>query len=43
VVVTPGVGFGEHGEGYFRITLTQSEERLEEALGRIQGVAKELW
>ena len=43
VVVTPGVGFGEHGEGYFRITLTQSEEKLEEALIRIQDVAKELW
>jgi LL-diaminopimelate aminotransferase len=43
VLVTPGVGFGEHGEGYFRITLTQSEEKLEEALLRIQGVAKELW
>jgi LL-diaminopimelate aminotransferase len=43
VVVTPGVGFGENGEGYFRITLTQSEEKLAEALGRIQAVAKELW
>jgi LL-diaminopimelate aminotransferase len=43
VVVTPGVGFGDHGEGYFRITLTQSEEKLEEALVRIQGVAKQLW
>jgi LL-diaminopimelate aminotransferase len=43
VVVTPGVGFGEHGEGYFRITLTQSEEKLAEALVRIQDVAKALW
>ncbi len=43
VVVTPGVGFGEHGEGYFRITLTQSEEKIEEAMVRIQDVAKELW
>ena len=43
VVVTPGVGFGEHGEGYFRIALTQSEEKLEEALVRIQRVAKQLW
>jgi len=42
VVVTPGVGFGEYGEGYFRISLTQPEEILEEALVRIQGVAKEL-
>ncbi len=43
VVVTPGVGFGEHGEGYFRITLTQREEKLAEALGRIQEVSKHLW
>jgi LL-diaminopimelate aminotransferase len=43
VVVTPGVGFGEYGEGYFRISLTQPEEILEEAVLRIQGVAKELW
>jgi len=32
VVVTPGNGFGEHGEGYFRIALTVPEERLREAL-----------
>jgi LL-diaminopimelate aminotransferase len=43
VVVTPGVGFGEYGEGYFRISLTQPEEILEEAVLRIQGVAKEVW
>jgi LL-diaminopimelate aminotransferase len=43
VVVTPGVGFGQYGEGYFRISLTQPEEILEEALVRIHGVAKEIW
>ena len=43
VVVTPGVGFGRNGEGYFRISLTQPEEILDEALVRIHGVAKELW
>jgi LL-diaminopimelate aminotransferase len=36
VVVTPGNGFGEPGEGYFRIALTERKERLEEALGRIK-------
>lgn len=35
VVLTPGNGFGIHGEGYFRISLTVNEERLQEALGRI--------
>jgi LL-diaminopimelate aminotransferase len=38
VVVTPGNGFGEPGEGYFRIALTQKRERLAEALERIRGV-----
>jgi hypothetical protein len=33
VVVTPGTGFGEHGEGYFRISLTCPDERLQEANG----------
>jgi aminotransferase len=35
VVVAPGVGFGEHGEGYVRIGLLSQEERLEEAVERI--------
>lgn len=38
VVVTPGNGFGEPGEGYFRIALTQKKERLAEALERIKAV-----
>ncbi len=35
VVVTPGLGYGECGEGYFRISLTYPDELLREALGRI--------
>ena len=35
VVLTPGNGFGKHGEGYFRISLTVNEQRLEEALTRM--------
>jgi LL-diaminopimelate aminotransferase len=35
VVVTPGVGFGAHGEGYVRITFTQPKERIAEACRRI--------
>ena len=34
IVVTPGVGFGNSGEGYFRIALTVEEERLKEAARR---------
>ena len=36
VGVTPGNGFGEAGEGYFRIALTQDKDRLKEAVERIR-------
>jgi LL-diaminopimelate aminotransferase len=35
IITTPGNGFGEPGEGYFRISLTVPEERLEEAVARL--------
>jgi LL-diaminopimelate aminotransferase len=35
VIVTPGNGYGRYGEGYFRIALTITEERIKEALERI--------
>ena len=38
IVVTPGSAFGSFGEGYFRISLTISDDRLEEAMDRIQKV-----
>lgn len=40
VVVTPGNGFGPNGEGYFRISLTMAEARLEEAIRRIEASHK---
>jgi L-glutamine---4-(methylsulfanyl)-2-oxobutanoate aminotransferase len=36
VAVAPGVGFGEHGEGYVRVGLLHTEERLREAMIRIK-------
>jgi len=36
VVVTPGGAYGPNGEGYVRMALCLSEERLKEAIGRIQ-------
>lgn len=39
VVVTPGAGFGQHGEGYVRMALTVPEDRLREALERLRGIA----
>jgi len=38
VVVTPGNGFGDPGEGYIRISLTQRDERLKEAVTRIKRI-----
>ena len=35
VVVTPGSAYGKLGEGYFRISLTITDNRLKEALDRI--------
>ena len=36
VVVTPGIGYGEYGEGYFRISLCVEESRLAEAIERME-------
>ncbi len=36
VVVTPGVGYGPSGEGYIRISLTTPDERVEEAMKRLE-------
>ena len=35
IVVTPGSGFGDSGEGYFRIALTVGIDRLKEAVNRL--------
>ncbi|KPK98023.1 MAG: LL-diaminopimelate aminotransferase [Omnitrophica WOR_2 bacterium SM23_72] len=38
IVVTPGVGFGAYGEGFIRLALTVSQERIEEAVRRLKKV-----
>ena len=38
VWMIPGSMYGKFGEGYFRIALTQSMERLAEAMGRLKGL-----
>ncbi len=35
IVATPGIGFGEYGEGYIRFALTQPVERINEAIERM--------
>ena len=38
IVTTPGNGFGDPGEGYIRMTVTTSKERLSEAVDRMKKV-----
>ncbi len=38
IVTTPGNGFGDPGEGYIRMTVTTSKERLAEAVERMKKV-----
>jgi LL-diaminopimelate aminotransferase len=42
VIVVPGVGFGEYGEGYVRVAMVQEESVLREAVRRIQQFLKPL-
>lgn len=42
VVVTPGIGYGAHGEGYIRLSVTTPDDRVDEGLRRLsswRGVA----
>jgi LL-diaminopimelate aminotransferase len=36
VITTPGIGFGEYGEGYIRFSVTQPKEKIKEACERIE-------
>jgi aspartate/methionine/tyrosine aminotransferase len=36
IVVTPGEGFGQYGQGYIRMALTVPEDRIEEGLRRLE-------
>jgi len=38
IVSTPGIGFGNSGEGYIRMALTVPKERIIEAVGRIKKI-----
>ena len=39
IVGTPGIGFGDYGEGYIRFALTVPVSRIEEAVSRLEKVA----
>ncbi len=36
IVTTPGVGFGDHGEGFIRFALTKNVETIEKAVERLK-------
>ena len=38
ILITPGNGFGDGGEGYVRMALTVSKDRINEAVTRLQKV-----
>lgn len=38
VCVSPGIGFGEYGEGYVRFALVENENRIKQAVRGIKGV-----
>ncbi len=43
IVVAPGRGYGENGEGYIRLSLTVSDARLEEAMERMRQATTLSW
>lgn len=42
LVVTPGVGFGPNGEGWFRIAMTAPDHRIDEGMERLKEFMKSL-
>ncbi len=38
IIATPGLGFGENGEGFIRMTITVSKDKLTEAVDRLRKV-----
>ena len=40
VAVSPGMGFGAHGEGYVRFALVENEHRIRQAIRGIRRVLK---
>ncbi len=38
VIITPGIGFGEYGDGFVRFALTQPVDKIKEAIERISKI-----
>src|SRR5512143_3844513 len=43
ILLTPGTAYGRYGEGYFRLSLTVPDDRLEQALERIRRTITRGW
>ena len=41
VAVSPGIGFGEHGEGFIRVALVENEQRIRQAARSIKKLFSE--
>ncbi len=41
VAVSPGVGFGEHGEGFVRFALVENEHRIRQAIRGVKGLLQQ--
>lgn len=41
VAVSPGVGFGDHGEGYVRMALVENEQRIRQAARNIKALMQD--
>jgi LL-diaminopimelate aminotransferase len=40
LVVTPGIGYGPNGEGWFRISMTTPDDRIDQAMARLREFMK---
>jgi alanine-synthesizing transaminase len=40
IAVSPGLGFGEFGEGYVRLSLVENEQRIRQAARNIKKLMK---
>jgi len=40
VAVSPGLGFGEYGEGYVRFALVENEQRIRQALRGLKQLSR---
>jgi LL-diaminopimelate aminotransferase len=41
LVVTPGVGYGPSGQGFFRVSMTAPDDRIDEGMQRLREFAKD--